>query len=288
MGGAWGAAVLDPRDADVREYLIGTWEKALVDWDLDGLKLDFVDRFVMQADSPAGGDLMEAVDRLLRDAMDRLRRVRPDAMVEFRQPYVGPLMRRYGNMFRARDCPADLVRNKISVLDVRMLAGDTAVHSDMLMWHAGEPVESAALQLLAVLFSVPQISVRLAGLPPAHLAMLRHWLAVWRDEREVLLAGELRAMSPELGYPAVWARRGERLAAAVYADVVLPVPAVRRALVANATRGGAIALELAAPIAGRLRVRDTTGRLVFDEERRLAAGLQRIAVPPAGLLELDA
>lgn len=290
MGGDWGAAVLDPRHLEVREYLIGTWEKAMVDWDLDGLKLDFVDRFVMQPDSPReGGDLMEAVDRLLRDAMDRLRRVRADAIIEFRQPYIGPLMRRYGNVFRARDCPADLVRNKISVVDLRLIAGDTAVHGDMLMWHPDEPVESAALQLLAVLFAVPQISVRLDRLPPAHLAMLRHWLQVWRDNRELLLGGELTAVAPELGYPAVWGRRGDRLAAALYADLVLPVPEeVRRALVANATRGAAVALELAAAMRGRMRVRDTTGRVLVDEERTLAAGLHRIAVPPAGLLEIGA
>jgi alpha-galactosidase len=288
MSDEWGAAVLDPRHDDVREYLIGTWERAMVDWDLDGLKLDFVDRFAMQADSPAGGDLMEAVDRLLRDAMDRLRRVRPDALLEFRQPYIGPLMRRYGNMFRARDCPADLVKNKISVLDVRMLAGDTAVHSDMLMWHPDEPVESAALQLLAVLFAVPQISVRLGRLSTAHSAMLRHWLAVWRDNRDVLLTGELRAMSPELAYPAAWARRGAEMVAAVYADVVLPVPPVRRALVANATRGDRVTLAFEETTAGRLRVRDTMGHIVTDEARNFAAGVQRISVPPAGLLEVIA
>ena len=283
-----GAGVLDPRHPEVREYLIATWEKAMVDWDLDGLKLDFVDRFVMRPESPpAGGDLMEAVDRLLRDAMDRLRRVRADAMVEFRQPYIGPLMRRYGNMFRANDCPADHVRNRIAVIDVRLLAGDTAVHGDMLMWHPDEPVEAAALQLLAVLFAVPQISVRLDRLPGDHLAMLRHWLGVWRAHRETILDGELGAASPELNYPAAWSRRGEELVAALYADVVLDLPDVRRAVVVNATRNRAVALALAAPLEGRVVVRDTTGRVVAEGARRLAAGLHRIEVPAAGMLEVS-
>jgi alpha-galactosidase len=282
-----GAGVLDPRDDEVREYLISTWERAMVEWDLDGLKLDFVDRFVMKPESRReGGDLMEAVDRLLGEAMDRLRRVRADAIVEFRQPYIGPLMRRYGNMFRANDCPADQVRNRIAVLDLRLLAGDTAVHGDMLMWHPDEPVEAAALQLLAVLFAVPQISVRLDRLPADHLAMLRHWLAVWRAHRDTILDGELGAASPELNYPAAWSRRGEELVAALYADVVLELPDVRRALVVNATRNRAVALALAAPVEGRVEVRDTTGRLVADGPRRLAAGVQRIEVPPAGMLEV--
>jgi alpha-galactosidase len=281
-----GAGVLDPRHDDVREYLIGTWEKALCDWDLDGLKLDFVDRFVMRPESPAGGgELMAAVDRLLRDAMDRLRRARPDAMVEFRQPYIGPLMRRYGNMFRANDCPADLVRNRIAVLDVRLLAGNTAVHGDMLMWHPAEPVESAALQLCAVLFSVPQISVRLDRLPEPHLAMLRFWLGFWRRHRATLLDGELSAAAPELNYPLAWARGRDEIVAAAYADLVVSLPPAPRIFVVNATRGEAITVALTDRGARRVRVRDCRGLVVEEAERAL--GCERIAVPPAGLIEIS-
>ncbi len=42
-----------------------------------------------------------------------------------------------------------------------MLAGTTPVHADMLMWHSDEPVESAAMPLIHLLFAVPQISVLL-------------------------------------------------------------------------------------------------------------------------------
>lgn len=44
--------MLDPRYPEVREFLIGIYEKALLDWDLDGFKLDFVDEFVV---TPFGG-----------------------------------------------------------------------------------------------------------------------------------------------------------------------------------------------------------------------------------------
>lgn len=44
-----------------------------------------------------------------------------------------------------------------------MTSGDTAVHSDMLMWHRDDRDEAVALQLLSVAFAVPQISVRLGG-----------------------------------------------------------------------------------------------------------------------------
>lgn len=290
-----GAGVLDPRYPEVREVLIGTWEEALERWNLDGLKLDFVDRFAMMPDAPVGAgggrdmaSVMEAVDRLLAEAMERLRERRPDVLVEFRQPYVGPLMRRYGNMFRANDCPADAVQNRISTIDVRLLAADTPCHADMLMWHPGEPVESATLQLLAVFFAVPQISVRLGEVPAEHVDMLRFWLGVWRAHRDTLLLGELRAAHPELHYPLVTARRGDDLVAVAYAELVVPVPAPAPAhlLVVNASRGEAVTLAADRPLRRRVRVRDCRGSVVGDDERELAAGVHRIQVPPAGLVEL--
>ena len=47
--------------------------------------------------------------------------------------------------------------NRIRIADIRMLAGNTAVHSDMITWHHDETLEIAALQLVNTLFGVPQI-----------------------------------------------------------------------------------------------------------------------------------
>ena len=53
-------------------------------------------------------------------------------MIEFRQSYIGPAIRKYGNIFRAGDCPADILSNRIHTIDLRLTSGSTAVHSDML------------------------------------------------------------------------------------------------------------------------------------------------------------
>ena len=107
--GTW---VLDPRYPEVREHIINTYEAALIDWGLDGFKLDFLGWFYAdeKTDLTArnGRDFAsvnEATDKLMTDIMERLRKLKPDIMIEFRQPYIGPLMRKYGNMFRAADCP---------------------------------------------------------------------------------------------------------------------------------------------------------------------------------------
>lgn len=38
-------SVLDPRYPETRRFIIGAWVHAVRDWDLDGFKLDFIDRF---------------------------------------------------------------------------------------------------------------------------------------------------------------------------------------------------------------------------------------------------
>ena len=103
-----------------------------------------------------------------------------------------------------------LHRLGVRIVDVRLLAGNTAVHSDMLMWSNHEPVASAALQLLNILFSVPQISVRIDTIPADHRQMLAFWLGFWREHREVLLDGDFQPLHPEQFYPFVLARGAAR------------------------------------------------------------------------------
>ncbi|NNM32329.1 MAG: alpha-galactosidase, partial [Gemmatimonadetes bacterium] len=147
-----GAYVLDPRYPEVRNHIIGTYRDAILEWDVDGFKLDFLGFFVATdttalevADGRDYASVSRATDRLMTDVLVELRKVKPDVMVEFRQNYIGPLMRKYGNMFRAGDSPNAAVDNRVRTIDLRLLSGSTAVHSDMFMWHYDEPVEKAAL-----------------------------------------------------------------------------------------------------------------------------------------------
>ena len=205
--------VLDPRFPDVREYLVGLYAEFVKRYDVDGLKLDFVDTFELTRetrDSLGGGrdfDSVElAVDALLTDAMKRLRAVKSDILIEFRQSYTGPLMRKYGNMFRAGDVPNDFDGNRLHTTDVRLLSGATPAHSDMVMWHPDDSVESAAMQLVHTLFSVPQVSMLLDRLPADHTAMLRRYLSFWREHRDVLLDGSFEPHGASFLYPLVVAR----------------------------------------------------------------------------------
>ncbi len=220
-----GAYVLDPRYPESRAFIINTYIIAVEEWNLDGFKLDFIGRFRAQENTSLtaedGRDYASvnlATDRLMSDLMLALRKVKPEIMIEFRQPYAGPLMRKYGNMLRATDCPNVAILNRVETTDLKMLSGKTAVHSDMLMWHYQEPVEKAALQFLNVLFSVPQISVRLEDIPEDHVKMIKFYSNYWLENREVLLDGVFKAYSPLLNYPMLESTSAEKRITVLYED----------------------------------------------------------------------
>lgn len=284
--------VLDPRFPEVREYLIGVYERCLREFDLDGFKLDFVDCFTTHdATKDAFGDgrdyqsVPEAADRLLTDVIARLRALKPDVMIEFRQSYIGPAMRKYGNIFRVGDEPNNAGGNRVGSMLLRALSGNTAVHSDMVMWYYGDTVESAAMQLIHALFTVPQISVRLDEVPASHIAMILRYLAFWREHRDVLLDGRIEPLQPQHAYPVVISETKDKVAAAAYANGFVPLPAVgkRTVILANGTLENRVVIELPEALgARRVRVWSCTGECVMDEMRELGAGPHALPIPPAG------
>lgn len=269
------------------------YEKFVRQWNLDGLKLDFIDSFSIRENDPAQAEnfagrdlhsLPEAVDLLLSDIRDRLTAIKPEIMIEFRQRYIGPGMRRYGTIFRAADCAMDLLENRVRTVDLRLLAGSTAVHSDMLIWPPHDTPETAALQIQNVLFSVPQISCRLRDLPEFHKRMLSFWMAFCTRHRETLQLGTFRPEHPELSYPLISAIGKEEAITAVYLSscLVRQIPCQKQ-IVINATHTEELLLKLDTPAA-------VTSFNVFGEQQqtcRLKSGIVTISVPPAGFLNLE-
>lgn len=295
-----GMGVLDPRFPEVREYIVSTCERAVRDWGFDGLKVDFVDWFMLDPDFPyahIAGDPAEkddfrgrdirslpvAVDVLMKELTRRVRAVRSEALIEFRQHYMGPAIRQYGNMIRATDCPADSDKIRRLVADLRLTSGTTPVHSDMLVWSPDETPERAARPILNSLFSVIQYSMVLKRLPSAHREVIRHWLAFSQEHRETLLKSSFRPHHPEQNYTWLEAESDRERIVGVYADGQrLAITAEKPQIVINATEAPELVLDLVAPM--QAVVRDVFGRLV--RTMALESGLQKLAVPCSGLVEL--
>ncbi len=281
---------LDPRYKEVRDFLIETYSNALLDWGLDGLKLDFIDKFALSGRSleyDARRDyqsLEDAVDVLMTDVCNALRAINPEVLIEFRQSYVGPAIRKYGNMLRVTDCPNDAIRNRVNVVALRLTSGNTAVHSDMLMWHPEDPVESAALQIANSLYSVPQISVKIATLPEDHKKMLGYYLAFWREHRDTLIDGKLLAANPESSYSIVCAEKDGKAIFTAYTETVVDCSAYSEVIAVNCSRHGALVLKGAA--GKSYRVVDCMGNTVG--EGKVDSALCEVAVPLSGMVFVGA
>ena len=283
-------AIVDPRFPEIREYLITTWERVVGEWGFDGVKLDFIDQFNLPANDPAVKDdfagrdyrsLPAAVDRLMKDALARLQKINPDVLVEFRQHYMGPAIRQYGNMIRVSDCPADPTANRRRMCDLRLTSGETAVHSDMLVWSKDETPEGAALPILNVLYSTIQYSMILAQVTPAHRRVIKSWLDFSQKHRTALLEGSFTPHHAENGYTWIEGESDTERVVAVYSgDVLAKAGAADRPVyLVNATGAKGLNVELAAtPKAVELF--DVFGQPAGSCTP--AAGLARIPVPASG------
>lgn len=247
--GGHGFHALDPRYKEVREFLIGLYSNAVKEWKLDGLKLDFIDAFALKGKSAEFDSkrdtqsLEEATDRLMTEITRSLTAINPDILIEFRQAYIGPAIRKYGNMLRVADCPNDAVMNRIDVVNLRLTSGKTAVHSDMIMWNSGEPVESAAQQFASILYSVPQISVKLKTLPEDHKKMLKYYLSFWIENKELLLDGKILAANPESCYSLVCSEKNGKAIFTAYTDSVIDSEKYNEIVAVNCTRFNSLIIK---------------------------------------------
>lgn len=285
-------AVLDPRYPEVRKYLTDTYVRAVQEWDLDGFKLDFIDSFVDQENAPVkeGMDhtcVQEATRALMLEIVNGLQALKPDILIEFRQSYIGPMMRQFGNMFRVGDCASDIASNRIGIMDLRMLSGNTAVHSDPLSWNHGETPEDAALQILNSIFGVIQFSQILSDMPESHKKMAAFWLDFAVRNEKLLQESELIPYEPHFLYPVVEAQNEDEAIVAVYArDKIVDLPARKRVQFINASKDAAINLRVEKDTGVHILVRNTLGETVREESIALHAGVQSIAMPRSGLMEM--
>lgn len=283
------ASVLDPRFKEVRDFLTKTYCDYVKEYGWDGLKLDFIDSFGLTQDSSIEYEKMdcisleEGVIKLLEEVSEKLTEMNPDFMFEFRQSYVGPMVGKYGNIFRVADCPNDPISNRVGSLNLRLTSGSTAVHSDMLMWHKEDTVEAVAYQLLGVLFAVPQISVRLDSISEEQRTLLQNHLAFWKDHRNTLLEGKLEVSGVDAGYTMASASTENECITVLYQQVVAVQKKTGVHFIYNAT--GEEQLYVESETGGTYEVFDIYGEKCA--QGIISAGIGKITVPVCGRIKLE-
>lgn len=286
-------SVLDPRYPEVRKFLVDIYVRAKKEWGLDGFKLDFIDEFKLGPHTKEFDprwdtlSLEEGVDRLLSEVTAALRAIDPEILIEFRQAYFGPAIRKYGNMIRVRDCPNDPLANHVYASDLRFVSDRTPIHSDMLMWNLKDSVESAAHQIICILFTVPQISVMLDQLPEDHRRMLKFWLGYWNANQELLLDGDFFASSPDHLYSQVGAKKGDHTVAVAHSNPVFEVNEDGKYDFINAMGGDTLVVRVTKALGKKsYRILDCTGRETENGKIDLKAGIHGFSVPKCGMLQL--
>ncbi|MCS6823184.1 MAG: alpha-galactosidase [Cytophagaceae bacterium] len=291
----WASAyVVDPRFPEVREHIISILEKFAIEYGIDGFKLDFVDNFrhaeIQNFLTGNGRDfisLEEASDKLLTDIMIRLKKINPNIMIEFRQYYVGPLMKKYGNMFRAIDCPNGALENRMRIADTRILSKESVIHSDMLLWNKKEKVETAALQYENVFFAVPQISVKLDSIPEDHLKMISFLNTIWTENRDVILNGDIKFYNPEENYPKIESQINKRKVIALYSDKIIHLKDKSDTMViVNAKYSNHIVIDSEINRKYEMLVYDCMGNMERKKTYTIKKGLNKIQAPAAGIVIL--
>ena len=280
--------LLDPRYKEVREYLISIYKKAVAEWNVDGLKLDFIDRWrddhednLPYNDKMDIFALQDAVDRLMSDIVTELKKIKPDIMLEFRQGYIGPNMRRFGNMFRVTDCPDDYIKNRVGVLDLRQIMGNSAVHSDMLMWHIDETPELVSVQIINILFGVMQYSARIDKLSDDAIKVSKFWLDFMSEHKNLLLESKLTAYEPQLLY--TWAKSSNEneCAVAVYSVDKCVIPDEKsKIFIANGSESERVFAELKGDY--YLEILNCMGEKI-TKDIQLGKGVNVLNIPIGGL-----
>ncbi len=283
------AGVLDVRYAQVRDFIVNMLAGFVQKYDLDGLKLDFIDAFVIKPESPAANPEMDipalgqAVIALLEQLDARLKAIRPDLLLEYRQNYVGPAITRYGNMLRVGDCAFSSDINRIGIADLRLLNHPLAVHADMLFWSVDETVENIARQMLCTLFGVPQISVLLTEVPAQHRRAIKAFVSYWQANRATLLHGKFDFEGLDCGYPLLSASDESKTVTALYKTGLCSYAGGRQD-VHNATAGTQVVVVSTAAAPAQAVILDLYGEKVAGTV--IAPGANLLAVPVGGRVEI--
>ena len=293
---SWGPQIWDPRFPTRRAFFHGRIAAAMRDWKVDGLKLDFVDSWgldfdTMQLPDVSGGigardvrDLMPAVVKTMTEAREIVSGARPDALIEFRQCYVGPVMLKCCTQMRVQDCPGSLAEMRYGIANLRLTCGPNAVHSDPIQWARDATAEQVAESVLASIFGIGQYSVQLTAAPAGQLAVLKHWVAFTRAHAAALYRGDFRVQGLSSDAPVLVGETAEERVVGAYkpgfvADCGAPD---RRVFVLNCTGTPRVAVRFAAAAKGVVYGPDGARR--GDVE--IPAGLAEIQVPRGGFVEV--
>ncbi len=168
------------------EQMLTKIASLLEKYPVDGLKIDFLDQYFPSLEQPRGRASLDFISSL----STAIRKIQPEALIEYRQAYATPGMLPYATQFRAGDVPFDFLDNFQRLAQIRIGLGDRVpVHADPAYWHRQESAENIARHMIASLAGVPMLSMEMTALSEMERSIIRNWLQFYRKHIETFKSG---------------------------------------------------------------------------------------------------
>ena len=181
-----GQRLFDPADSNIAKKTMENVLDVFRKQDLDGLKIDFIDIIPPDVERPRSRIIYEYTKELT----DRIKAIKPDALIEFRQNYSTPVTASMATAFRAGDVPFDYIKNAQRCIQLRLLLGDKIpIHSDPVYFSQNEQDENVARHMMSALLGVPMISMELKDIAPQHKTIIKHYIDLYNNCRAILNSG---------------------------------------------------------------------------------------------------
>ena len=169
------------------EEMIEKIIRVLKDNNLDGLKIDFIDKVRPSLTEPCGRKMYNFIKNLI----SKLKAVKPDMLIEFRESYCHRGIAFLCTQYRAADVPLDWMDNLRRLAKIHMELGQGfPVHSDPACWHKDELPENVSRHMIAAIAGVPMLSVDLKQQSAENLAIIRHWLIFYKQHIDTFKKGQ--------------------------------------------------------------------------------------------------
>lgn len=288
--------VIDIRYKECRDFLKSKFVDFAIENNVDGLKLDFIDEFDLERANPEWApikpemdviNIQDAVFILLNDVRSELQAFKEDFLFEFRQKYIGTKMQEVGNMFRVCDCPYNSMWNRIGIADLKLFSGKTAIHSDMIMWSKHDSVESAALQWINILFSVPQYSLKLDDITEEQIKMSKFFFDLWNEHKDVLLFGDFCGIDPHHNYPIMSSSNETENFASIHTNMIHEVKTVKNInTFVNGKFTEGLSIDMPCDLKAKLVIYNCLGEITFEGECDFNKGYNLLEVPTSGLAKI--
>ncbi len=225
--------VLDPRYADVRNYLVSTYANFLKAWQFDGYWFDFLKGFYPKdgavIDEDKGRDFVSiemAVDTLYSAMSKRLKSINPNIFLGQKFQVAGPNLISYQNFLTGFVGVENTQVVREKMVNNRLLYGKYTPFMEIVAITPRDKVEDIALKLQSVLFGNPYLSFFISTLPQESKQTIRFWLNYWKKNYKVIFEGDFEPMQVSRFYPVVKVENELKTIYMIYEDYSINLPIV--------------------------------------------------------------